>query len=164
MLPARVGIGYDVHQLVAGRKMVLGGVVIPSSFGPDGHSDADVLIHAIADALLGAMALGDIGKYFPPTDLQYKDLDSRVILTKVYQLVCQKGYVLGNLDSVIVLQQPKIARFIEPIRTELASVMQVNLDAISVKATTTERLGFVGRGEGISAYATVMLVWENPEG
>ncbi len=163
MLPARVGIGYDVHQLVSGRKMVLGGVVIPSSFGPVGHSDADVLIHAIADAMLGAMALGDIGKHFPPTDSKYKDLDSRLILKQVYQMVCQKGYVLGNLDTIIVLQQPKIAQFIEPIRSELASVLQVNLDAVSVKATTTERLGFVGRGEGVSAYATVMLVLKNPQ-
>ncbi len=143
--------------------MVLGGVVIPSSFGPDGHSDADVLIHAIADALLGAMALGDIGKFFPPTDPQYKDMDSRLILSQVYEMVCQKGYVLGNLDAVIVLQQPKISPYIEAIRHELACIMQVSTEFVSVKATTTERLGFVGRGEGVSAYATVMLILKNQE-
>lgn len=157
-LPFRVGMGYDVHPLVPGRKMVLGGVTIPSPFGPDGHSDADVLIHAIADALLGSLALGDIGQHFPPTDSQFKDIDSRIILQKVLELVAEKGYLVGNLDSIVVLQQPKIASYIPEIRKEIASILHLDAESVSVKATTTEKLGFIGRGEGISAYATVMVV------
>jgi 2-C-methyl-D-erythritol 2,4-cyclodiphosphate synthase len=158
MLPFRVGIGYDVHQLVAGRKMVLGGVTIPCSFGPDGHSDADVLLHAIADALLGALALGDIGLHFPPSDHQFKDIDSMILLEKVYQIVVKNGYVLGNLDSVVVIQEPKISSYIASMRAKIADCLHVNIKAISIKATTTERLGFEGRGEGVSSYATAMLV------
>ena len=157
-MPFRVGMGYDVHQLVPGRKMVLGGVTIPSDFGPDGHSDADVLIHAIADALLGSLALGDIGQYFPPSDLSFKDLDSTTILREATRLVLERGYVVGNIDSIVVLQSPKIAPYIPEMKILLADILQVNEDAVSVKATTTEKLGFVGRGEGISAYATVMIV------
>ncbi|MHB8842935.1 MAG: 2-C-methyl-D-erythritol 2,4-cyclodiphosphate synthase [Candidatus Aquicultor sp.] len=162
MPPIRIGMGYDVHQLVPGRKMVLGGVTIPSDFGPDGHSDADVLIHAMADALLGSLALGDIGQYFPPSDPSFKDIDSTNILRKANRLVLERGYVVGNIDSIVVLQSPKIAPFIPEIKIRLADILQVNEDAISVKATTTEKLGFVGRGEGISAYATVMIV-RNPQ-
>ncbi len=161
MLPFRVGIGYDVHQLVVGRKMVLGGVTIPCAFGPDGHSDADVLLHAIADALLGAMALGDIGQHFPPSDVQYENINSTIILKHVYQLILDKGYLLGNLDAVVVLQEPKIGSFIDSMRKSIASCLNSDLAAISVKATTTEKLGFEGRGEGVSAYATVMLVLQD---
>lgn len=155
--PFRVGMGYDVHPLVPGRPMILGGVAIPSSFGPDGHSDADVLIHALADAILGSVALGDIGQYFPPSDNKYKNLDSRIILRKALDLLYEKGYVVGNVDSVIVLQSPKLAPYIPEMKKVLADLLQVTPDDVSVKATTTEKLGFVGRGEGISAYATVLV-------
>jgi 2-C-methyl-D-erythritol 2,4-cyclodiphosphate synthase len=137
--------------------MILGGVAIPSSFGPDGHSDADVLIHALADAILGSVALGDIGQYFPPSDNKYKNLDSRIILRKALDLLYEKGYVVGNVDSVIVLQSPKLAPYIPEMKKVLADLLQVTPDDVSVKATTTEKLGFVGRGEGISAYATVLV-------
>ncbi|MCF8347867.1 MAG: 2-C-methyl-D-erythritol 2,4-cyclodiphosphate synthase [Bacteroidales bacterium] len=157
-MPFRIGIGYDVHPLVEGRKLIVGGVLIPSAFGVDGHSDADVLIHAIADALLGSLALGDIGHHFPPDNEKFKDLDSTIILASVYNLILQKGYALGNLDAVVVLQKPKIAPYIEKMRERLAQVMQVNPDQISVKATTTEHLGFVGRSEGLAAYASVLVI------
>lgn len=157
-MPFRIGIGYDVHPLVEGRKLIVGGVLIPSAFGADGHSDADVLIHAIADALLGSLALGDIGHHFPPDNEKFKDLDSTIILASVYNLILQKGYALGNLDAVVVLQKPKIAPYIEKMRERLAQVMQVNPDQISVKATTTEHLGFVGRSEGVAAYASVLVI------
>jgi len=157
-MPFRVGIGYDVHPLVEGRKLIVGGVLIPSAFGADGHSDADVLIHAIADALFGSLALGDIGHHFRPDNEKFKDLDSTIILASVYNLIVQKGYTLGNLDAVVVLQKPKIAPFIEKMRKRLAQVMQVNTDQISVKATTTEHLGFVGRSEGVAAYASVLVI------
>ncbi|MFA5418246.1 MAG: 2-C-methyl-D-erythritol 2,4-cyclodiphosphate synthase [Bacteroidales bacterium] len=155
--PFRVGMGYDVHPLVPGRSMILGGVSIPSIFGPDGHSDADVLIHALADAILGSVALGDIGQYFPPSDKKYKNLDSRIILRRALDLLNEKGYVVGNVDSVIVLQSPKLAPYIPEMKKVLAELLQVTTDDVSVKATTTEKLGFVGRGEGISAYATVLV-------
>ncbi|MBU2555122.1 MAG: 2-C-methyl-D-erythritol 2,4-cyclodiphosphate synthase [Bacteroidetes bacterium] len=157
-MPFRIGIGYDVHPLVEGRKLIVGGVLIPSAFGVDGHSDADVLIHAIADALLGSLALGDIGHHFPPDNEKFKDLDSTIILASVYNLILQKGYALGNLDAVVVLQKPKIAPYIDKMRERLAQVMQVNPDQISVKATTTEHLGFVGRSEGVAAYASVLVI------
>jgi 2-C-methyl-D-erythritol 2,4-cyclodiphosphate synthase len=137
--------------------MILGGVSIPSIFGPDGHSDADVLIHALADAILGSVALGDIGQYFPPSDKKYKNLDSRIILRRALDLLNEKGYVVGNVDSVIVLQSPKLAPYIPEMKKVLAELLQVTTDDVSVKATTTEKLGFVGRGEGISAYATVLV-------
>lgn len=157
-MPFRIGIGYDVHPLVEGRKLIVGGVLIPSAFGVDGHSDADVLIHAIADALLGSLALGDIGHHFPPDNVKFKDLDSTIILASVYNLILHKGYALGNLDAVVVLQKPKIAPYIDKMRERLAQVMQVNPDQISVKATTTEHLGFVGRSEGVAAYASVLVI------
>lgn len=157
-MPFRIGIGYDVHPLVEGRKLIVGGVLIPSAFGVDGYSDADVLIHAIADALLGSLTLGDIGHHFPPDNEKFKDLDSTIILASVYNLILQKGYALGNLDAVVVLQKPKIAPYIDKMRERLAQVMQVNPDQISVKATTTEHLGFVGRSEGVAAYASVLVI------
>lgn len=157
-MPFRIGIGFDVHPLVEGRKLIVGGVLIPSAFGVDGHSDADVLIHAIADALLGSLALGDIGHHFPTDNEKFKDLDSTIILASVYNLILQKGYALGNLDAVVVLQKPKIAPYIDKMRERLAQVMQVNPDQISVKATTTEHLGFVGRSEGVAAYASVLVI------
>ena len=144
--------------MVEGRKLIDGGILIPSVFGADGHSDADVLIHAIADALLGSLALGDIGHHFPPDNPRFKDLDSTIILDSVYNLILQKGYVLGNLDAVVVLQKPKIAPYIKKMRERLAQVMQVNPDQISIKATTTENLGFEGRSEGIVAHASVLVI------
>ena len=154
----RVGLGIDVHQLEEGLPFWLGGIRIPHSKGAKGHSDADVLIHAICDAMLGAANLGDIGKHFPDNDPQYKGIDSKILLAKTYELVRQKGYELGNCDSVVCLQKPKIADYLPQMRQTLAEVLGVDEDDISIKATTTEHLGFEGREEGVSAYATVLLV------
>ena len=153
----RIGFGYDVHRLKAGRKFVLCGVQIPCDFGPDGHSDADVSLHALIDALLGALALGDIGKHFPDTDDKWRDADSAVLLSEVYKLVTQEGYYLGNADITIVLQAPRIAPFIEEMRKKIADILSVGIGDISVKATTEEQLGFTGDKTGIAAYATVLL-------
>ena len=149
----RFGMGYDVHRLVAGRKLILGGVEIPWEKGLLGHSDADVLLHAIADALLGAAALGDIGKHFPDTDDKFKGADSRKLLAEVARLVREKGYTVGNVDATIVAQAPKLAPHIEIMTENIAKVLGVERDAVNVKATTEERLGFTGSGEGMSAYA-----------
>ncbi len=149
----RFGMGYDVHRLVAGRKLILGGVEIPWEKGLLGHSDADVLLHAIADALLGAAALGDIGKHFPDTDDKFKGADSRKLLAEVARLVREKGYTVGNVDATIVAQAPKLAPHIEEMTENIAKVLGVERDAVNVKATTEERLGFTGSGEGMSAYA-----------
>ena len=149
----RFGMGYDVHRLVAGRKLILGGVEIPWEKGLLGHSDADVLLHAIADALLGAAALGDIGKHFPDTDDKFKGADSRKLLAEVARLVREKGYTVGNVDATIVAQAPKLAPHIEKMAESIAKVLGVERDAVNVKATTEERLGFTGSGEGMSAYA-----------
>lgn len=154
----RTGIGFDVHQLVTGRKLVLGGIEIPHEKGCRAHSDGDVLIHAICDALLGAAALGDIGTHFPDTDNQYKDMDSRILLEKTNILLRKKGYDISNIDSVICLQTPKIQGYIAPIRRSLSGVLKIDAEDISVKATTTEKLGFTGREEGLAAWATVLLV------
>ena len=154
----RVGIGIDVHQLEDGLPFWLGGIQIPHSKGLVGHSDADVLIHAICDAMLGAANLGDIGKHFPDKDPQYKGIDSKIILAKTYELVRAKGYTLENCDSVVCLQKPKIAEFLPNMRETLAGVLGIDENDISIKATTTEHLGFEGREEGVSAYATVLLV------
>lgn len=154
----RVGIGYDVHALVEGRALILGGVEIPFERGLLGHSDADVLTHAIMDALLGALSLGDIGKYFPDADERFRGISSLILLQTVINLIHEKGYRLGNLDCIIVAQRPKLAHFIPAMQAKLAEVMNVKLDQISVKATTTERLGFEGREEGISTQAIVSLV------
>jgi 2-C-methyl-D-erythritol 2,4-cyclodiphosphate synthase len=153
----RIGHGYDVHRLVEGRKLILGGVDIPWEKGLLGHSDADVLLHAISDAILGAIAEGDIGKHFPDTDPRYKGADSLKLLAHVMQLADAKGYRLGNLDATVVAQRPKLAPHIQAMRENIAAVLAAELDRINVKATTTEELGFAGRGEGIAAYAVVLM-------
>lgn len=153
----RIGLGYDVHQLVPDRKLWLGGVEIPHTLGLLGHSDADVLIHAICDAILGAAALGDIGKHFPDNDPNYKNIDSKILLKKCGELIAEKGYRIGNIDSIVVAQKPKIGPYIPMMRQTLAEVLGIEADQVSVKATTTEHLGFEGREEGISAQAVVLL-------
>lgn len=156
----RIGLGYDVHKLVPDRKLWLGGIEVPHTKGLLGHSDADVLIHAICDALLGAAALGDIGKHFPDKDPQYKGIDSKILLRKCGELLAQQGYHIANIDSIVVAQQPKIGPFIPHMRETLAQTLNIKVGQISVKATTTEWLGFEGREEGISAHA-VALIEEN---
>jgi 2-C-methyl-D-erythritol 2,4-cyclodiphosphate synthase len=153
----RIGFGYDVHQLKEGFKLFVGGIEIPHTKGAVGHSDADVLIHAICDSMLGAAALGDIGKHFPDTSPEFKGIDSKILLRMVKDLIEMKGYRIGNIDSTLCLQRPKISPFIPEMVKTLASVLAIGEDRISVKATTTEKLGFVGREEGISAYAVVLL-------
>lgn len=153
----RIGFGYDVHPLVEGRDFRLGGVTIDHDKGPQGHSDADVLLHAISDALLGAANLGDIGKHFPPSEQEWLDSDSRDILGKVGAMLAKKGYRIGNIDSTVCLEEPKIARYIADMQSEIAGSLNISKDVVSVKATTTEKLGFIGRGEGISAYAVVLI-------
>ncbi len=153
----RIGNGFDVHAFADNRKLIIGGEEIPFEKGLLGHSDADVLLHAISDALLGALALGDIGKHFPDTDEKYKGADSKVLLKKVYELILQRGYILGNLDAVVALEKPKLAPFIERMRNNVASLLDTEADKISIKATTTEKLGFVGRGDGAAAFAAVLL-------
>ena len=150
----RVGNGYDVHRLVEGRKLILGGVDVPHSMGLDGHSDADVLVHALCDALLGAVGAGDIGKHFPDTDPKWKGISN---LLKEVMRMC-KGFKLANADSVIVAQKPKLAPYIPEMKKNIAAILDVEADQINIKATTTERLGFAGREEGISAYAVALLV------
>ena len=152
----RVGNGYDVHRLVEGRKLILGGVDVPHSMGLDGHSDADVLVHALCDALLGAVGAGDIGKHFPDTDPKWKGISSRHLLKEVMRMC--KGFKLANADSVIVAQKPKLAPYIPEMKKNIAAILDVEADQINIKATTTERLGFAGREEGISAYAVALLV------
>ena len=157
MMNFRTGIGYDVHQLQEGLPLWLGGVLIPHTKGLVGHSDADVLIHAICDALLGAAALGDIGKHFPDTDPRYKGIDSKILLRHVAALLRENGYSIGNVDSILCAQKPKVAPYIETMRQTLANCMEIEKDCVSVKATTTEHLGFEGREEGISSYANVLI-------
>lgn len=149
----RFGMGYDVHQLVENRKLIIGGVDIPYEKGLLGHSDADVLLHAISDALLGAAALGDIGKHFPDTDPRYKGADSLKLLEEVGNLLAEKGYVVGNVDATIVAQKPKMLPHIPQMRENIARVLHVDIEQINVKATTEEHLGFTGSGQGISSYA-----------
>jgi 2-C-methyl-D-erythritol 2,4-cyclodiphosphate synthase len=153
----RIGNGFDVHALVAGRALILGGVTIPHDRGLAGHSDADVLLHATADAILGALALGDIGKHFPDTDARWAGADSRVLLRHVFALAFDAGWEIGNVDVTVIAQAPKIAPYIAAMRANLASDLDCDETRISVKATTTERLGFTGREEGIAALATVLL-------
>jgi len=153
----RFGMGYDVHRLVEGRKLILGGVEIPHSLGLLGHSDADVLLHAISDALLGAAALGDIGRHFPDTDPAYEGADSRKLLAKVVELIHEKGYEVGNVDATIVAQKPKLMPFIPQMNENIAEVLKVAEDQVNVKATTEEKLGFTGSEEGISAYAVACI-------
>ncbi len=149
----RFGMGYDVHQLVEGRRLIIGGVEIPFEKGLLGHSDADVLLHAIADALLGAAALGDIGKHFPDTDEQYRGISSIILLEHVGRLLQDKGYTVGNVDATIVAQRPKMLPHIDKMKENIAKALQTDLDRINIKATTEEHLGFTGAGQGISSYA-----------
>ena len=153
----RIGIGYDVHKLVENRKLIIGGVTIPHEKGLDGHSDADVLVHAIMDSLLGALAMGDIGKFFPDTDMKYKDVDSMLLLKEVASFIDEKGYKIGNIDSVIIAQQPKMAPFIDSMRVRIAQVLEIDVEQVGVKATTTEHLGFEGRKGGISSSSVAIL-------
>lgn len=157
----RVGQGFDVHQLVEGRKCIIGGVEIPYEKGLLGHSDADVLLHAITDAVLGALALGDIGKHFPDTAEEYKDADSVILLERVWALIKERGYKLGNMDATIIAQAPKMLPYIDAMREVIARTLQADLSQVNVKATTTERLGFPGRGEGIAAQSVVLLIKED---
>lgn len=153
----RIGHGYDVHRLIAGRKLILGGVEIPYILALDGHSDADVLLHAIMDALLGAAALGDIGHLFPDTDPAYKGISSLKLLAVVAARIREKGYEIGNIDATVIAQKPKLAPFIEAMRKETARVLQIDPDRLNIKATTEERLGFSGREEGIASHAVCLL-------
>lgn len=153
----RIGNGYDVHKLVEGRKLILGGVDVPYEKGLLGHSDADVLIHAIMDALLGACALGDIGKLFPDSDAEFKDISSILLLKKVAEVLKRENYTIINIDSIVAAQKPKLAPYIQEMRSNIANALEIPVDCVSVKATTTEHLGFEGRGEGISSYAVCLL-------
>lgn len=154
----RIGLGYDVHQLVPDRKLWLGGIEIPHTLGLLGHSDADVLLHAICDALLGAAALGDIGKHFPDNDPKYKNIDSKLLLRRCNELLLENGYRVGDIDSIIVAQKPKVGPYIPQMRECIASILGIEPGQVSVKATTTEHLGFEGREEGISAHAIALLL------
>jgi 2-C-methyl-D-erythritol 2,4-cyclodiphosphate synthase len=153
----RIGFGYDVHRFSEGRDLWLGGIKIPHTKGLLGHSDADVVIHAICDALLGAAAMGDIGSHFPDTDPKFKGIDSKILLTETWNLISKKGFTIQNIDCTIAIQAPKIAPFVELMRTKLSDLLNIGKDQVSIKATTTERLGFEGREEGVSAYAVVLL-------
>lgn len=157
----RIGQGFDVHQLVEGRRLIIGGVEIPHGKGLLGHSDADVLLHAISDALLGAAALGDIGRHFADTDAKFKNIDSRILLREVLHLVREQGYRVGNVDATIIAQAPKMAPHIPQMVAHIAADLRVEKNAVNVKATTTEQLGFSGRGEGIAAQAVVLLLADN---
>jgi len=153
----RIGSGIDFHRFAKGRDLWIGGVKIPHHQGAEGHSDADVLLHAICDALLGALALGDIGKHFPNTDQAYKDIDSKILLQRSYDLIKQKGYAVVNVDSTLCLEAPKIAGHIPGMQGVIAAVLELSKEDVSIKATTTEKMGFAGREEGLAAFATVLL-------
>ena len=153
----RIGFGIDFHQLAEGRQLWLGGVLVPGTRGAVGHSDADVLIHAICDALLGALALGDIGQHFPNTDAAYKDIDSKILLKKTYELIRARGWRIVNVDSTVCLEAPKIMKYADAMRETMARILEVTPGDISIKATTTEGMGFAGRGEGLVAYATALV-------
>lgn len=159
--PYRIGIGFDVHAFADNRKLIIGGVEIPFEKGLKGHSDADVLLHAISDALLGSISAGDIGLHFPDTDPKYLNANSLELLKNVYKLVLQEGYTVGNIDSVITAQRPKLSDYILQMKKNIADVLKTSVENISVKATTTEKLGFVGREEGISAFASVLIIKNN---
>lgn len=156
-IPFRTGFGFDVHRLEEGYELWLGGIRLEHSLGLEGHSDADVLLHAVSDALLGALALGDIGVHFPPTDMRYKGIDSKILLREVCALVRAKGYAIGNIDATVAAERPKLNPHIPAMRACMAEVMGITEEQISLKATTTERLGFTGREEGMSAYATALV-------
>lgn len=153
----RTGIGYDVHQLAEGEEFWLGGILLDYHKGGVGHSDADVLLHVICDALLGAANLGDIGKHFPDTSSEFKGIDSKILLKQVGKLIYENGYKISNLDSIVCLQKPKLAPHLDKMKAVIAEVLSLEVDQVSIKATTTEKLGFVGREEGISAYCTVLI-------
>ncbi|MGM0831004.1 MAG: 2-C-methyl-D-erythritol 2,4-cyclodiphosphate synthase [Bacillota bacterium] len=153
----RIGQGFDVHQLVEERPLIMGGITIPYEKGLLGHSDADVLLHAVADACLGAVAAGDIGKHFPDTDPEFKDADSAKLLEHVWALVKEEGYELGNIDCTIIAQKPKMAPYIDAMRQSIATLLEADIAQVNVKATTSEQLGFTGRGEGIAAQTTVLI-------
>lgn len=153
----RIGHGYDVHQLIEGRDLIIGGVNIPHHLGLLGHSDADVLLHAISDSLLGALALGDIGKHFPDTDEEYRGADSLELLACVYELIKKEGYEVGNIDATVLAQAPKLSPFIPQMRLNIARALEVELDCVSVKATTEEKLGFTGEEKGIAAHAVCLV-------
>lgn len=153
----RIGQGYDVHRLVGGRKLIIGGVNIPYELGLDGHSDADVLLHAISDALLGAAALGDIGKHFPDTDEKYKGADSLMLLSEVGKLLSSEDYKIVNIDATIIAQKPKMSPYIAGMRENIANALKIDVKSVSVKATTEEGLGFTGKGEGISSLAVCLI-------
>ncbi|WP_214743068.1 MULTISPECIES: 2-C-methyl-D-erythritol 2,4-cyclodiphosphate synthase [unclassified Exiguobacterium] len=153
----RIGQGFDVHAFAEGRPLILGGIEIPHERGLLGHSDADVLLHTIADAALGAIAAGDIGKHFPDTDPEFKDADSKVLLRHVWQLVKDRGYVLGNVDATVMAQRPKLRPYIDEMRAVIANLLEADIEQVNVKATTTEKLGFTGREEGIAAQAVILL-------
>lgn len=157
----RIGTGIDFHQLIEGRDLWLGGVKVPHHKGALGHSDADVLLHAICDALLGALALGDIGIHFPDTDPTYKNIDSKILLAKTFELIREKGYRVVNVDSTVCLQLPKIKSFIPQMQSAIAQILSVTAEDVSIKATTTEHMGFVGREEGLTANATILLCKES---
>ena len=157
----RIGQGIDFHQLVEGREFWLGGVLIPHSKGALGHSDADVLLHAICDALLGALGLGDIGKHFPDTDQSFKNIDSKILLQQSYQLIAERGYKVVNVDSTILLQAPKIMKFVPAMQMAISKILELETTDVSIKATTTEQLSFIGREEGIVATANVLLCKAN---
>ena len=153
----RIGNGYDVHKLVEGRKLILGGIEIPHAKGVLGHSDGDVLIHAIMHAMLGALPLGDIGQHFPDTDMKYENIDSTILLTRVKELIAERGYKIINLDSIIVLQKPKVKPYIEAMRKRVAEVLEIDIEQVSIKATTEEKLGFTGDESGVKSYCVVLL-------
>lgn len=153
----RIGFGYDVHKLVENRKLILAGIDIPYEKGLLGHSDADVLIHAIMDSILGALALGDIGKHFPDTDDKYKDISSTYLLEKVWKIMDENGYAIGNIDATVVAERPKLAPYIEGMKENIGQILKTSKDNISIKATTTEKLGFVGKGEGMSSYCVCLI-------
>ena len=157
----RIGSGVDFHQLKKGRELWIGGVHIPFEKGADGHSDADVLLHAICDGLLGALALGDIGVHFPNTSDEFKDIQSSILLQRTMELVKQKGYSVVNIDSTICLQKPKLKQYTDEMRKVIAGITNVSINDVSIKATTTEEMGFIGKGKGIMAYATVLLMKNN---
>jgi 2-C-methyl-D-erythritol 2,4-cyclodiphosphate synthase len=153
----RTGLGFDVHAFAEGRKLFLGGIEIPSEKGLLGHSDADVLLHAICDALLGALSLGDIGFHFPNTDERFKDIDSKELLRSVYYLITERGFEVGNIDAMIAMEKPKVSPHISAMKEKISSILSIDEDQISIKATTTEKLGFIGRQEGVAAFATVLI-------
>jgi 2-C-methyl-D-erythritol 2,4-cyclodiphosphate synthase len=157
-LPFRTGFGIDFHQLVEGRELWIGGVKLEHTKGALGHSDADVLLHAICDAMLGALSLGDIGFHFPDTDQTYKNIDSKILLQKTLQLITEAEYVVGNIDSSVCLELPKIKPYISQMQQVISEILMIDETQVSIKATTSEKMGFVGRGEGIAAYATVLLM------